>query len=85
MEKPQYPVVNEGLMDSAAKRRAQDTHLIGITGASKADTVELLVTKERMATKPHEGQLHAECAWLLQCYDLRMATREEESEARCGA
>lgn len=79
----------EGLMGDSADKRAKDTKLIAVKSASQADTEELLVNNEGrltstqnelMATKQYEGQLHSECDWLLQYYDLRKTARTEEKE-----
>merc|ERR1719159_82268 len=79
----------EGLMDDAAEKRAKDVKSISVAEASKADTEELLVqekgdlaskTQEHSAAQQYEGQLHAECDWLLQNLDLRRTARAQESD-----
>jgi hypothetical protein len=79
----------EGFMQDSAGKRAKTVKGISIKEASKADN-EMLKTKEEgdltaqtgmlQATKIYEHQLHAECDWLIQNFDLRKTARAEESE-----
>merc|ERR1719235_885443 len=79
----------EKLLADSAEKRAKDVQAIGTKEAAKADAEQLLVTeqgehastsKELAATKLYEGQLHAECDWLLAHFDLREAARAQETE-----
>jgi len=79
----------EGLMSDSAEKRAKDLKAIATKRSSKADTEELLVkeqgdaessAQELQATKMYEQQLHAECDWLLQNYDLRRTARAQERD-----
>jgi len=82
------------LMDDAAKKRAQDVKSISVKESSKADSEELLTSKEGdlgstkkefLATEQYEAQLHSDCDWLVQNFDLRKTARAEEKEALQGA
>merc|ERR1719512_647994 len=84
----------EELMNDAAKKRAKDVKAISVKESSKADSEELLTShegelgstkKEFLATEKYEAQLHADCDWLLQNFDLRKTARAEEKEALKGA
>jgi len=77
----------EGMMDDAASKRAKDLKGISTKESSKADTEGLLTnedgdfqdkTKELQGTKIYEQQLHAECDWLLQNFQLRQTARAQE-------
>jgi len=80
----------EEMMQDAAGKRAADTKSIREKEAAKANaeatkersSEELrLSVKEHMATKQYEGQLHMECDWLIQNYDLRQQARAEEMDS----
>jgi len=84
----------EELMNDAAKKRAKDVKAISVKESSKADSEELLTShegelgstkKEFLATEKYEAQLHADCDWLLQNFDLRKTARAEEKQALKGA
>merc|ERR1719464_1812743 len=79
----------EELMNDSAAKRAKDKKSIAIKEESKATSEELAITekgdlagtkKEFMATEKYLTQLHADCDWLLQNFDLRKTARSEESE-----
>jgi hypothetical protein len=79
----------EGLMADSAEKRADDVKSITLKDTAKANAQELLVkeqgdaqsqTQMMMATKKYEQQLHAECDWLLQNYDLRKSARAQERD-----
>eukprot|EP00929_Paragymnodinium_shiwhaense_P014907 TRINITY_DN1228_c0_g2_i2.p2 TRINITY_DN1228_c0_g2~~TRINITY_DN1228_c0_g2_i2.p2 ORF type:complete len:770 (-),score=336.91 TRINITY_DN1228_c0_g2_i2:187-2424(-) len=79
----------ENFMDDSAGKRAKMNKSIGIKEGSKADTEELKVqeegelketTSQLQAVLMYEQQVHAECDWLLQNYDLRKTARAEESD-----
>jgi len=79
----------EELMDDSAEKRAKDVQSIGVKETAKANTEDLLVkeqadatttTGELMATKKYEQQLHAECDWLMQNFDLRRTARAQERD-----
>jgi len=79
----------EQLMDDSAEKRAKDVASIGTKETAKANNEELMVqeqadstatTAELMATKKYEQQLHAECDWLMQNFDLRQSARAQERD-----
>jgi len=80
----------EELMDDSARKRAAD--LQDATGKAKfkADweesrsqdsTTVVSKKKELMAAQSYEVQLHHECDWLQQNFDLRREARAEEADA----
>merc|ERR1719440_2144790 len=80
----------EELMADSAAKRAKDQKSIRMKESSKADSEELLTTEkgdlsakkqEFMATAEYTNQLHGECDWLLQNFDLRKSARSEEMDA----
>jgi len=80
----------EAAMDDAAKKRAADLKSVAGKEKAKADFEEGKTTdeasakvesKELQATKMYEMQLHQECDWLVQNYDLRKQARAEESSS----
>jgi len=84
----------EELMADSAAKRAKDQKSIRVKESSKADSEELLTTdkgdlsakkQEFMATSQYTTQLHGECDWLLQNFDLRKSARSEEVESLKGA
>jgi len=79
----------EGMMNDSATKRAADTKAIAAKESAKADAEEGHVAdeaskmaefKELSATKQYEGQLHSECDWLIQNFDLRKTMRGEEMD-----
>jgi len=77
------------MMDDSAKKRAADTKAISVKESAKAEAETGKVAdeesktaefKELTATKQYEGQLHAECDWLIQNFDLRKSMRAEEMD-----
>jgi len=77
----------EILMSDSAKKRAADSKTIETKQSAKADAeVELASAshskaaevKELAATKKYEMQLHQECDWLIQNFDLRKEARSSE-------
>jgi uncharacterized protein YoxC len=77
----------EEMMDDSAKKRAADTKAIGAKEAAKAEAEtgkvadeesKMAEFRELTATKQYEGQLHSECDWLIQNFDLRKSMRAEE-------
>ena len=80
----------EQLMADSAEKRAADSKSLTDKGALKADTEENLVklgdehkstVKELMATEEYISQLHAECDWLIQYFDVRKEARTGEIDA----
>jgi len=79
----------EGFMSDSAGKRAKAVKAIGIKEAAKADSEAVKtahegdkkVTDDKLqATKVYEQQLHVECDWLLQNYDLRKTARADEAD-----
>merc|ERR1719337_844988 len=79
----------EEMMNDSAKKRAADSKSIAAKEAAKAEAEEGKVAdeaskmsefKELTATKQYESQLHAECDWLIQNFDLRKSMRAEETD-----
>jgi len=80
----------EELMDDSAMKRAADMKDATGKAKFKADLEEsrsqdsmsaVLKKKELMAAHSYEMQLHHECDWLQQNFDLRMEARAEEADA----
>jgi len=80
----------ETLMSDSAKKRAADSKTIKTKQSAKADAeVELASAssskaaevKELAATKKYEMQLHLECDWLIQNFDLRKEARSSEADS----
>jgi len=80
----------EVTMSDAAKKRAADLKSLAAKERSKADFEEgkaadtdsmRVKSKELQATKMYEMQLHQECDWLMENFDLRKQAREEESDS----
>merc|ERR1740115_32099 len=80
----------EELMNDSASKRAKDVKGIQVKESARADTEELLTQAkgdlsdkkaEFMAIEKYTQQLHAECDWLLQNFDLRKSARAEELDA----
>jgi hypothetical protein len=79
----------EEMMNDSAKKRAADSKSIAAKESAKAEAEEGKVAaegskmaefKELTATKQYESQLHAECDWLIQNFDLRKSMRSEEMD-----
>jgi archaellum component FlaC len=80
----------EELMADSAEKRAADSKSLSDKEALKADTEDELVkmqdehkatVKELMATEEYISQLHAECDWLIQYFDVRKEARSGEVDA----
>jgi len=79
----------ETVMDDAAEKRAADLKSIAQKERAKAEAEEdkaaasqssKTEAKELQATKMYEMQLHKECDWLIQNFDLRKQARSEEMD-----
>jgi uncharacterized protein YoxC len=79
----------EEMMNDSASKRAADTKAMSAKEAAKAEAEtgkvadeesKMAEFKELTATKQYEGQLHAECDWLIQNFDLRTNMRGDEME-----
>merc|ERR1719478_275519 len=79
----------EDALDDAAKKRAADVKSMAAKEKAKADAEETktsdvatkkVETKEMMATEAYISDLHGECDWLLQNFDLRKSARSDEAE-----
>jgi len=80
----------EELMNDSAEKRAKDVKSVQVKESAKADNEELKTQAEGdlkakksefMAVETYISQLHAECDWLLQNFDLRKSARAEEMDA----
>merc|ERR1719387_2905015 len=80
----------EQMMDDSAAKRAEDSKAITEKESAKAEAEEDLTTakgakataaEELGATKEYENQLHAECDWLLENFEVRKTARAEEVSA----
>lgn len=80
----------EELMNDSAAKRAKDVKSVQVKESAKADNEELKTAaegdlkskkQEFMAVESYISQLHAECDWLLQNFDLRKSARAEEMDA----
>jgi chromosome segregation ATPase len=80
----------EELMADSAEKRAADTKSLADKESQKGDLEAELVTlgdehkatvKELMATEKYIGNLHGECDWLLQYFDVRKEARTGEIDA----
>jgi len=79
----------EEALDDAAKSRAADVKSMAVKEKAKADAEEThtsdkatkkVETKEMMATEQYISNLHGECDWLLQNFDLRKQARSDETD-----
>lgn len=79
----------EEFMADSAKKRAKDTKAMSIKDAGRADAEQMKLADvtaareekaEMMATVQYQGQVHKECDWLLQNFDLRRQARAEEMD-----
>merc|ERR1719313_3261931 len=77
-------------MDDSAKKRAEDSKAITEKESAKAGLEEDLTTakgqketttEELDSTKMYETQLHGECDWLLENFEVRKTARAEEVSA----
>merc|ERR1719426_388573 len=77
------------MMNDSAKKRAADLKASAAKEAAKAEAEDGKVGdeaskmsefKELTATKQYESQLHSECDWLIQNFDLRKSMRGEEMD-----
>jgi len=80
----------EDLMSESAKKRATDQKSVQVKQSSKADSEEMIMVekgdlsttkKEYLATERYLKELHADCDWLVQNFDLRKSARAEEMDA----
>mmetsp|Transcript_27683 Transcript_27683/g.76596 ORF Transcript_27683/g.76596 Transcript_27683/m.76596 type:complete len:542 (-) Transcript_27683:132-1757(-) len=80
----------EETMDDAAKKRAADLKTVAAKDLSKSEyevdkaaqeSSAKMEAKELQAAKMYEMQLHKECDWLMQNFDLRKQARADETEA----
>merc|ERR1719456_1084141 len=80
----------EQYMNDSAAKRAQDSRAIADKEGEVAGLKEELQAandskkaeeKELLATRQYLANLHQECDWLMENYDLRKQARAEESEA----
>merc|ERR1719261_416673 len=80
----------EGMMADSAAKRADDSQAITDKEPAKADTQQMKesdeeekgsTTKELLSKGEYEQELHAECNWLLQNYELRKSARASEVES----
>merc|ERR550537_1393418 len=80
----------EELMADSAEKRATDSKSLTDKETLKAETQDNLVAltdehkatvKELMATEEYISQLHAECDWLIQYFDVRKEARTGEIDA----
>jgi len=79
----------EDMMQDSAEKRAADNKSVGAKAAAKAEAETGLVADEESkmaefneltATKQYESQLHSECDWLMQNFDLRKSMRADEMD-----
>merc|ERR1740121_2622820 len=80
----------EKTMADSAEERAQDAKSLNDREAAKADLESSLegsvdeqtaTSKEHMATMKYIAELHAECDWLLQYFDVRKQARADEIDS----
>merc|ERR550537_174348 len=77
-------------MSDSAEKRAKDVKSIQEKQSAIADCEEILTAAkgdlkakkaELMTVESYISQLHSECDWLLQNFDLRKSARAEEMDA----
>merc|ERR1719252_191287 len=77
-------------MDDAAKKRHEDTKAIGEKDSAMADAEQAKTAAEESkatedaelaATTEYLAQLHTECDWLLQNFEIRKEARAKETDA----
>merc|ERR1712003_499675 len=80
----------EKTMADSAEKRAQDSKSLSDKEAAKADMQSSLedsvdekasTEEEHMATMKYIADLHAECDWLLQYFDVRKQARADEIDS----
>merc|ERR1712050_722826 len=80
----------EKTMADSAEKRAQDSKSLNDKEAAKADMQSSLeesvdeqtsTSKEHAATMKYIAELHAECDWLLQYFDVRKQARADEIDS----
>merc|ERR1719386_182178 len=80
----------EEMMADSSEKRAADSKSLADKEAAKGDLENKLVelgdehkatVKELMATEKYIGDLHGECDWLLQYFDVRKEARAGEIDA----
>jgi len=80
----------ERTMADSAEKRAQDSKSLNDKESARADMQSSLedstdekksTTKEHMATLKYIQELHAECDWLLQYFDVRKQARSDEIDS----
>merc|ERR1719201_2340914 len=80
----------EAMVKDAAAKRAADSKSISEKEAAKAEVeAEVLAnedkkkaeTEELMATKQYISELHADCDWLIENYEIRKESRAAEVDA----
>merc|ERR1719281_1481899 len=80
----------DAMIADAKEKRTSDSKSLTSKGASKADLEADLETAKdtlkstkvsAMATAKFIGDLHAECDWLLQYFDVRKQARSDEIDA----
>merc|ERR1719159_133781 len=80
----------ETMMKDSALKRVQDSKSLAEKASSKAQAegdlmshteAEKAASKEHMATLEYEANLHAECDWLLQYFDVRKEARAGEVDS----
>merc|ERR1719362_805403 len=80
----------EELMADSTEKRAADSKALTDKASLKAETEDELVklgdehkatVKELMATEEYISQLHAECDWLIQYFEVRKEARKGEIDA----
>mmetsp|Transcript_105040 Transcript_105040/g.181536 ORF Transcript_105040/g.181536 Transcript_105040/m.181536 type:complete len:745 (+) Transcript_105040:64-2298(+) len=84
----------EEMMGDAAMKREADSKAINAKETAKADLESQFTedsatkgaeAKQLFALKEYEGQLHKECDWLVQNFDLRKQARADEVESLTSA
>jgi chromosome segregation ATPase len=66
---------SKSIEEKEAAKAGVEAELVSLGDAKKAETAEL------MATKEYIGELHADCDWLLEKYDIRKEARANEIDA----
>lgn len=90
LEFPPVQADYEEFMADSSEKRAQDSRAIAEKEGSvaqleaelqEAKDAKKAEEKELLATQEYLQNLHGECDWLMENYDLRKSARLEESEA----
>jgi hypothetical protein len=80
----------EAFMDDSASKRAKSLKAVEIKEAAKADEEMVKTalegdhsaeTEMLQATNIYQHQLHSECDWMMQNYDLRRTARADEADS----